>query len=139
MPSDSPNTTSSSVAPLLAAIVAVVAIGLSLFQLYTAGIQTINLFYQRGGHLAFILVLAFLLFPVSKRAWIRWPVDLVFVAGAIASTGYLLWNLTAIVNRSGFYTQQDVVMGAIGVVVVLEAARRVIGPTISLIGVGFIL
>jgi len=127
------------IAPLLAMVIAAVAIGLSLFQLYTAGIQTVNLFYQRGGHLAFVLVLAFLLFPISKKAWIRWPVDLVFIAGSLVSTGYLLLNLTAIVNRSGFYTQQDIVMGAIGTVMVLEAARRVIGPTITIIGVVFIL
>jgi len=127
------------IGPIVAGLVALFAIGLSLFQLYTAGIQPLNLFYQRGGHLAFILVLAFLLFPSSKRAWIRWPIDAAFIAASLASTGYLLLNLNAIVNRSGFYTQQDIVMGAIGTVVVLEAARRVIGPTISIIGIIFIL
>lgn len=127
------------VAQVVAAIIALVAIGLSLFQLYTAGLATVNLFVQRGGHLAFVLVLAFLLFPTSRNPWIRWPVDLALIGASLASTGYLLINLTAIVNRSGFYTPTDILMGAIGTVVVLESARRVIGPTISIIGIAFIL
>ena len=46
-------------------IVSLVAIGLSLFQLYTS-VSALNLFYQRGTHLALILILAFLLFPVFR-------------------------------------------------------------------------
>jgi TRAP transporter 4TM/12TM fusion protein len=127
------------VARVVAAFVALTGIALSLFQLYTAGVQTLNLFYQRGIHLALILVLAFLLFPVAKRAWIRWPVDLAFLAGSLITGGYLVLNLDAIVNRAGFWIQQDIVMGIVATVVVLEAARRVIGPTISIIGIVFIL
>jgi TRAP transporter 4TM/12TM fusion protein len=123
---------------IVAAIVALTGIALSLFQLYTAGVQTLNLFYQRGIHLALILVLAYLLFPIAKRAWIRWPVDLAFLSGALVTGGYLVLNLEAIVNRAGFWNQTDVAMGMIATVVVLEAARRVIGPTISIIGIVFI-
>ena len=41
---------------LLLWLVALVGIGLSLFQLYSAGIQPLGLFYQRGIHLALVLV-----------------------------------------------------------------------------------
>ena len=121
-----------------AGAVALVGIALSLFQLYTAGIQTLNLFYQRGIHLALILVMAFLLYPFAKRAWLRWPVDTLFLAGALGSGGYLVLNLDAIIARAGFWNDTDVFMGIVATVVVLEAARRVIGPTISIIGVVFI-
>ena len=51
-------------------------IALSLFQLYTAGIQPLGLFYQRTAHLGFILFLAFLLFPLTgqtrRRTWWAW-------------------------------------------------------------------
>ncbi len=127
------------VAQVTAAVVALTGIALSLFQLYTAGVQTLNLFYQRGTHLGLILVLAFLLFPISKRAWVRWPVDLAFLAGSLLISGYLVLNLDAIVNRAGFWIQTDITMGIIATLVVLEAARRVIGPTISIIGIVFIL
>jgi len=126
-------------AKAVAIFIALAGISLSLFQLYTAGVTPLNLFYQRGGHLLFILILAFLMFPSSAKPWVRWPVDLTFMFGGVAATGYLIFNLDTLINRAGFFIQQDIVMGTIGTVVVLEAARRVIGPTISIIGVVFIL
>ena len=42
-------------------LIAVVAVGLSLFQLYSAGIQPLGLFYQRSIYLALIMMLAFLI------------------------------------------------------------------------------
>ena len=42
-----------------------VAITMSLFQMYTAGIEPMGLFYQRSAHLGFILFLAFLIFPIT--------------------------------------------------------------------------
>ena len=126
------------VAQIVAAAVALAGIALSLFQLYTAGVQTLNLFYQRGIHLGLILVLAFLLFPIAKRAWIRWPVDLALLAASLGTTGYMVLSLEALMDRQGFWTQTDVLVSIVGTIVVLESARRVIGPTISIIGVVFI-
>ncbi|NLC21584.1 MAG: TRAP transporter permease, partial [Halomonadaceae bacterium] len=45
-------------------LITIVAVGLSLFQLYSAGIQPMGLFHQRGIHLMLIMMLAFLMFPV---------------------------------------------------------------------------
>ena len=126
------------VARLTAVAVALTGILLSAFQLYTAGIQTLNLFYQRGTHLMLILILAFLLFPIAKRAWLRWPVDLAMIGASIATGGYLVLNLDAIIDRAGFWTQTDIVMGIITTILVLEASRRVIGPVIMFIGLFFI-
>ncbi|MDZ7799314.1 MAG: TRAP transporter fused permease subunit [Trueperaceae bacterium] len=123
---------------IVAAVVALTGITLSLFQLYTSGVQTLNLFYQRGIHLTLILVLAFLLFPAAKRAWIRWPVDLAFLAAAVGTGAYLVLGLDAIIDRAGFWTDTDIRMGILATLVVLEASRRVIGPTIAIIGLVFI-
>ena len=74
--------------------ITIVAVGLSLFQLYSAGIQPLGLFYQRGIHLALIMLLAFLMFPVfgpnRKRGVLGWGIDLVFLAGALHTGGYLV-------------------------------------------------
>lgn len=43
--------------------ITVIGIALSLFQLYTAGLQPLGLFFQRPIHLGFILVLCFLIYP----------------------------------------------------------------------------
>ncbi|MGX7835858.1 hypothetical protein ACWKSR_11970, partial [Campylobacter fetus subsp. venerealis] len=66
--------------------ITIVAVGLSLFQLYSAGIQPLGLFYQRSIHLSLIMILAFLMFPAfgptRKRGVLGWAIDLLFFAGA---------------------------------------------------------
>ena len=122
-------------------IVSLVAIGLSLFQLYTS-ISALNLFYQRGTHLALILILAFLLFPVfgeRKRGVLSWLIDGALIAGSAYAGFYLVYYLDDIINRAGFWTQTDIVVGIIAVVTLLEASRRVIGIFITIIGLIFIL
>lgn len=123
-------------------VVAIVAVGLSLFQLYTAGIGTLNLFYQRSIHLGFMLTLAFLLFPAfgrrRKRGVLGWVIDGALIAAGIFSGFYLSYFLDDIINRAGFWTRADIAAGIIATVTLLEASRRVIGVTITIIGVVFI-
>ena len=120
------------------------AVGLSLFQLYTAGIRPVGLFYQRGLHLALVEVLAFLLFPAKVRG--RGPfgrarsraIDGVLIAAAISTSLYLTLNLDAIVGRAGTPSTLDIVFGAAAVLTLVEACRRVLGWAISLIAILFI-
>ncbi|MDF1522160.1 MAG: TRAP transporter permease [Trueperaceae bacterium] len=121
--------------------VTLLALALGAFQLYTAGFRPLNLFYQRGFHLLVILLIAFLAFPIGrrKRTPVGWLVDALFLAGALYAGGYLIVDLDGIVGRSGFFLQRDIVAGMIMVVVLLEAARRVIGVTITVIAVVFLL
>ncbi len=118
--------------------IATVGIALSLFQLYAAGIEPLGLFYQRTIHLSFIMVLAFLMFPVTgrhHRGALTWAIDAVFIIGAIASGAYIVINLNDIFARAGFWNQTDIWMGIITTLVVLEAARRAIGLGMTMIGV----
>jgi TRAP transporter 4TM/12TM fusion protein len=121
-------------------LIAMTGVGLSLFQLYTSGIRSLGLFYQRPLHLMLILVLAFLMFPAGKqRRALGWLLDIVFIAASLLSGLYIVLNLEAIVYRAGFWTRADILVGAITVVTLLEACRRALGLTITLIGVAFIL
>ena len=129
--------------PKLALILAsVTAVGLSLFQLYTAGVRPLGLFYQRSVHLSLILVLAFLLFPVfgksRKRGVVGWLIDGALIFGSAYAGFYLSYNLEAIFDRAGFWTPADVTAGVIAVVTVLEASRRVVGLAITVIALTFI-
>jgi TRAP transporter 4TM/12TM fusion protein len=118
--------------------ITLVAVTMSLFQLYTAGIQTLGLFYQRTAHLSFILVLCFLLFPVTgqskPRNALAWVIDAVFLGAAFLSGAYIIWNLDAIIARAGWWTQTDIIMGIITVIAVLEASRRAVGLGMTIIG-----
>lgn len=118
-----------------------VAVALSLFQLVTAGLVPLGLFYQRSIHLSLILVLAFLLYPARRgrrRGALGWAFDSVFIAGSALSGFYLSYNLDAIIGRTGFWTPTDIAVGVVTIVTLLEASRRVIGLPITLIGLAFI-
>lgn len=122
--------------PVLWAI-AGVAIALSLFQLYSAGVQPLGLFYQRPIHLAFVMALAVLMFPVSgkrRRGLFGWGIDLVLLAGAVASGGYLVIFLDQIIDRAGFWSRTDITMGIIATLTVLEVSRRAVGLGMTIIG-----
>ncbi len=116
-----------------------IAISLSLFQLYTAGIKALGAYYQRGVHLALMLVLVFLVFPAfgktRKRGFLGWLIDLAFIAGGVFASWHMLYDLQGFARRVGFASQTDIVAGALLIVVLLEASRRVIGITITLIGI----
>ena len=115
-----------------AKIVMVVAIALSLYQLYTAGITALTALVQRSIHLGAILTLTFLLKPPFSRAskdrltiWVL--IDWLLVAASIYCTAYICINLTDIFERQGDWLATDRVVSIIGTILVLEACRRVIG------------
>ncbi len=120
-------------------IVTVLTICLSLFQLYTAGIKALGAYYQRGVHLALMLALVFLLFPAfgknRKRGLLGWIIDLSFIAGSSFAAWHMLHDLQGFARRVGFSSQTDIIAGAILIIVLLEASRRVIGITVTIIGV----
>ena len=124
--------------------VTVVAVALSLFQLYTAGIRPLTAIYQRSIHLTLILILTFLIFPVTKRGDktrkdIFFWIDVLFVLLAIAAGFYIFLNYGSIMERQGDWTRMDLFWGCIATLLVLEACRRTIGPVMSIIGIIFIL
>ena len=115
-----------------AKVVAVIAISLSLYQLYTAGIAALTALVQRAIHMGAILVLTFLLKPPFHGArkdrltiwlWIDWFLAL----AAVTCTAYICVNLTAIFERQGDWLPADLVVSVVGTLLVLEACRRVIG------------
>ncbi|MGR3701615.1 MAG: TRAP transporter permease [Paracoccaceae bacterium] len=119
-------------------VITAVAIAMSLFQMYTAGIEPMGLFYQRSAHLGFILFLAFLIFPITgssrPRGTVGWLVDAVFLTAAFLSGFYIFYFLDDIIKRAGWWSQTDIVMGIIATLAVLEASRRVVGLGMTIIG-----
>lgn len=123
-----------------ATIVAAVAVGLSLFQLYTAGTGALEALKQRSVHLTFIMVLAFLLYPAreksdkAKPTWVDW-----LLAGAtILTIGYLFYNFQGLVLRNGVVLRWELLIGAAGILLVLEAGRRVLGKELLIMAVFFL-
>ena len=116
----------------LAKLVSLLAVGLSLFQLYTAGLGAMTAMVQRAVHLGAILAMAFILRPPFRGArkdrvtvWLL--VDLLLAAVAMLCCFYVVYYLDAIYERQGDWILIDVVVGIVGILLVLEACRRVIG------------
>ncbi len=115
-----------------AGLVTVLAVSLSLFQLYTAGITALTTLVQRSIHLGAILSLTFLLKAPFKGArkdkltvWVL--IDWVLVLASVTCTFYICYNLTDIFERQGDWLKSDLVISIVGTLLVLEACRRVIG------------
>ncbi len=116
----------------IARIVTVLAITLSVYQLYTAGVAALTALVQRSIHLGAILCLTYLVWPPFKgarkdRFTLWFVIDSILVLASIYCSYYICKNLSAIFERQGDWLPSDLVVSVIGVLLVLEACRRVIG------------
>ena len=118
-------------------IIAAIAITFSIFQLYTATFGILDAQLQRAVHLGFGLALAYLLYP-CRRAWTRdhffHPIDVLFAVLGAAAPAYIVLQYRELVTRAGSATTTDIVVGGIGILLVIEAARRVVGlPMVTVV------
>lgn len=124
-----------------AKIVAAIAIAFSIFHLYTAVVGVLDAMIQRSIHLSFGLCLIFLLYPARKE-WPRnkvHPVDAIFAILGAAAPMYIIVFYQELVLRAGTVTTMDYIVGLIAIILVIEAARRVVGWPIITIAFLFIL
>ena len=113
----------------MAKVVMALAIAFSLFQIYTALFGVLDAQLQRAVHLGFGLTLVYLLFPM-RQVWSREKVHFVDVVLAILGAGapaYIIFAYRSLVTRAGTVSTTDLVVGIIGIVLVIEATRRVVG------------
>lgn len=120
--------------------VAVLATAFSLFQLYTALFGVLDAQLQRAVHLSFGLALVYLLYPTRKswsRSRLHW-FDLLLAVLAVIAPLYIVINYKELVLRAGMNNSTDIVVGALGIIFVIEAARRVVGWPIITVAMLFI-
>lgn len=117
----------------LGAVLLVLAAGLTLFQLYTALFAGLDARQQRLIHLMFVMVLVFLTLPAVKgpagRSLPAAVLDLALVVLAVAGSLYPIVLQSELASRAGAYTDVDWIMGAVTILVLLEATRRSVGLT----------
>lgn len=114
---------------LMAKIVSAIAIIFSVFQIYTAMYGVLDAQLQRAIHLGFGLTLIYLLYP-TRKAWPRdklHPLDLVLAILGAAAPAYIIIMYQSLVLRAGTVSSTDLVVGLVGVLLVIEATRRVVG------------
>ena len=111
-----------------------------LFQLYATLSGAITAQVLRATHLAFVQLLAFLLFPPTKnspRNTLPWY-DIVLGLIGMACWLYIVVNFDSLVRRSGNNTPLDVAVGIVGILVLFESCRRIVGLPIMIIAGSFI-
>jgi len=124
-----------------------IAVVMSVFHLYAAiagawpfhWAPIISTQPLRYAHVAFVLVLSFLLFPMAKRFRNRihwWDVVLGFAGAAILI--YAIEGGEDFTDRATMPTQLDTVLGVIFIVLLLEATRRTTGLVVPAITLCFI-
>lgn len=120
----------------------------SFFQLSIASWWILDTIFIRAIHLGFALLIVYLNYPFLKKprfgikylaATDRIPLlDWVVAIIATFSAIYILIDYQGITTRYGLPITRDIVIGLTLVVLLLEAARRVIGPALSVVALGFI-
>ncbi|WP_343079128.1 TRAP transporter permease [Ostreiculturibacter nitratireducens] len=135
----------------IAVFISSVAFLWSVFQLWIAQpqlwfgqwIPVMNSSQTRPVHLGFAILLAFLAYPAFKSSpRDRIPVfdwALAIVGSACAFYVFLFSRELALTARSGVPTQTQIIIGSIGIVLLLEASRRALGPALTVVGSLFLL
>ena len=134
-----------------------VAISWSLFQLWYASPLPFILDFgkiidvpARAIHLAFGLILCFLVYPVvkSKKKTKISYLDFILVILSAIVTLYIFFQYEGLVYRQGilakiqllsFTIPYEIIIGSIGIILLLEATRRAIGIPLVAIGIIFLL
>jgi len=121
-------------------LVTTTAILFSVFQLYTAIFGVLPAQLQRSIHICFAFVLTYLLYPSSKKMpknKLHWfDTTLACIAGLVAL--YIPFNYNNLLLRAGDQTPLDIFVAVVAVLLVLEAARRVVGLPIVIIASVFL-
>ncbi|MDA3904420.1 MAG: TRAP transporter permease [Desulfuromusa sp.] len=120
----------------------------TLFQLWYASplpfifnFFVVNSTEARAIHLAFAIFLAFVAFPTFKKSpknYIPlqdWGLGLI---GAFCGS-YLFIFYSALADRPGMPSQMDLVVSVVGLVLLLEATRRALGPPLMVVATVFII
>ncbi len=128
-------------------VIPTIAVIWSLFQLSIASWLILDSTYIRAIHLGFALLMVYLNYPFFKKpkfglkflaATNRIPIfDYVVGITACLAALYIMLDYVGMSMRHGAPIQRDIIIGVALTILLLEAARRVIGPALPVIAICF--
>lgn len=124
-----------------AVITAVISVVFVVYHLITSRFGMPEMFRHRALHLGFLLVLTWIYFPSCKKANHKRPsiVDIILMIVTVVLTAFTYFNIVQFNLRSGVAVPLDYVFGAICILLVIEAVRRVLGWQLTSLIVIFLL
>ncbi|MCI7263034.1 MAG: TRAP transporter permease [Clostridium sp.] len=139
---DKESKTRSFASPVMVKAYKAFAIFVTLYHLiFSSGLYMPETLKHRSMHVAMILILAFAMYPATKKASrkvIAWY-DYILMALSAAVPIYMWTDYFNIINRAGKPNTMDVIMGTLLTFLVLEATRRVCGLALPIIAVIFMI
>ena len=111
-----------------------------LYHLVTSRYGMPPMFKHRAIHLGFILCLVWMYYPASGRSPQSRPsaADCLLMAASVAISAYTVFNVDDFALRGGVALPRDYVFGAVAIILVLEACRRVAGKGLLVLALVFL-
>ena len=112
-----------------------IAVAFSVFQVWTAAFNPLSSMVVRSVHVGFLLLMTFALFGFrqhSERRSVPWYDWLLGLTGFTLGLYHYVFE-TELILRSGDPSTADLVVGAVTVALVFEAARRIMGLVLPII------
>jgi len=126
----------------LKTFIAVWSAAIAAFYLYTAVFGIMQPRMQRGVHMLFLLPMAFVLFPATKKSPTNRPtlMDCVLAIASMVPALYIMFmneplNIRMVMVSSVSTT--EIVLGALNILLVIEAIRRVVVPAMAVLVAAF--
>ncbi|WP_067609037.1 TRAP transporter permease [Nocardiopsis listeri] len=132
---------------IMGGVVLLLGIALTAFQLYIALRAGLDARQQRLIHLMLVMLLVFLIMPPFKKGKVDGNpillvigavIDLLMVVGTVVVSLYPIIFQSELARRAGAYTELDWIMGAVAIVILLEATRRSVGLVMVILVAGFL-
>ena len=132
---------------LIRNILIYVAMAWSLFQLYVSSPLVLevtpwmNADVVKRVHVSFAGLLAFLSYPALKRSsrvripWTDWIMGSLIVVSCLYLVYNQVWDSRAFEMRLGVPNKTDLFLSVIGLVLLLEATRRSLGPPLMIVAI----
>jgi TRAP transporter 4TM/12TM fusion protein len=124
------------------AAIGFLCVAYSAFHLLILNFVALDAWVFRAIHVNLAAVIALSLYSMrpGARSHRIAPIDLALSLGAVAAVAYIWWNLNELIVRTGvLMTAPDVVIATIGILVVIEFARRTAGLALPILACVFIL
>ncbi len=117
---------------------------MSVYHLYAGYFGTPEALWHRSVHLLFTLLLIYFLYPLSKKEWarkFRWT-DGLLILLTLTSIGYIFYEYEYFITRYPYVhplSNLDITLGICLTILLMEGARRVIGPALPITAIVFLI
>ncbi|MFC1893960.1 TRAP transporter permease [Chloroflexota bacterium] len=117
--------------------IAALAIGMGLFHIVSSLSLLVGPLQYVNIHLTFALMIIYLTAIRTSRRRL-WPLLIIFIVGSLVAFIYIFLFADDLHLRAGFPLTQDIIIGVIVLVVIMEAARRSFGVIIPIVALLFL-